>query len=228
MDQSDELSPAIVIAMSDIVAAHLGNANTSLPTENVPVFIRDVYAAIRETAPGPAESKITPRQQPAVPVTQSVFPDHLVCLEDGKKLKMLKRHLQTRYGMTPAQYREKWELPQDYPMVAPEYAKTRAALARDAGLGRKITASTAAPVEEKTTVAPSTDEATMEAPVETTEPVAPVRKTTSRRASSASAETRSTAVPPKKKATRKASAPKAPAKPRATRKAGTKTKAGKA
>ncbi|WP_010517012.1 MucR family transcriptional regulator [Komagataeibacter oboediens] len=227
MEQSDDLSPAIVIAMSDIVAAHLGNANTSLPTENVPAFIRDVYAAIRETIPAPAESEIIPRQQPAVPVAQSVFPDHLVCLEDGKKLKMLKRHLQTRYGMTPAQYREKWELPRDYPMVAPEYAKTRAALARDAGLGRKITVPTAAPVEEAAVV-PSTNAATIVTSVEATEPDAPVKKATLRRARAASSETQSSTVPPKKVTTRKASAPKRPAKPRATRKAGAKMKTSKA
>ena len=74
-------------------------------------------------------------QEPAVPVKKSVMPDHIVCLEDGKKLKMLKRHLRTAYGLTPEQYREKWNLPADYPMVAPNYAKKRSSLARQIGLG---------------------------------------------------------------------------------------------
>ncbi|WP_048852637.1 MucR family transcriptional regulator, partial [Komagataeibacter europaeus] len=75
---------------------------------------------------------------PAVPVKKSVFPDYIVCLEDGKKLKMLKRHLQSAYGMTPKQYREKWGLPDSYPMVAPDYAARRSALAQEIGLGRAV------------------------------------------------------------------------------------------
>lgn len=218
MDQSDDLSPAIVIAMSDIVAAHLGNTNTSLPTEHVPAFIRDVYAAIRETTPATEKNSSIPAQKPAVPVAQSVFPDYIVCLEDGKKLKMLKRHLQTRYGMTPTQYREKWQLPMDYPMVAPEYAKMRAALARDAGLGRKILVPPTAPVGEAT-AAPSVDNATKEISVDTTEAVVPSKKAISRRSRSSATESGSSAASPKKTPGSKTSP-----RPRAVRKTGTKAK----
>ena len=79
---------------------------------------------------------ILERPQPAVPIKKSVTPDHIICLEDGKKLKMLKRHLNTAYGMTPDEYRERWGLPHDYPMVAPNYAKKRSALAKEIGLGK--------------------------------------------------------------------------------------------
>lgn len=221
MDQSDDLSPAIVIAMSDIVAAHLGNTNTSLPTEHVPAFIRDVYAAIRETTPVPEKNGSIPAQQPAVPVAQSVFPEYIVCLEDGKKLKMLKRHLQTRYGMTPTQYREKWQLSKDYPMVAPEYAKMRAALARDAGLGRKILVPPNAPVDEAP-AAPSVDSAAKEISVDTAEAVVPTKKTISRRSRSSATESGSSAASPKKTPGSKTSA-----RPRALRKTGTKAKGAK-
>ncbi|BAK86059.1 Ros/MucR family transcriptional regulator [Komagataeibacter medellinensis] len=221
MDQSDDLSPAIVIAMSDIVAAHLGNTNTSLPTEHVPAFIRDVYAAIRETTPVTEKNSSIPAQHPAVPVAQSVFPDYIVCLEDGKKLKMLKRHLQTRYGMTPTQYREKWQLPMDYPMVAPEYAKMRAALARDAGLGRKILVPPTGPVGEATVV-PSVDSATKEISVDTSEAVVPAKKTISKRSRSSATETGSSAASP-----RKTPGSKTSARPRAIRKTGTKAKGAK-
>ncbi|MCE2566314.1 MucR family transcriptional regulator [Komagataeibacter sp. FNDCF1] len=207
--------------MSDIVAAHLGNTNTSLPTEHVPAFIRDVYAAIRETTPAPEKNSSTPAQQPAVPVGQSVFPDYIVCLEDGKKLKMLKRHLQTRYGMTPTQYREKWQLPMDYPMVAPEYAKMRAALARDAGLGRKVLVPQTAPVDEAT-AAPSVDSATKEVLVDTAEAVVPPKKTISKRSRSSATETGSSAASPKKTPGSKTSA-----RPRGVRKTGTKAKGAK-
>uniref|UniRef100_UPI003B5BF644 MucR family transcriptional regulator n=1 Tax=Komagataeibacter piraceti TaxID=3229897 RepID=UPI003B5BF644 len=207
--------------MSDIVAAHLGNANTSLPTEHVPAFIRDVYAAIRETTPVPETNSSIPAQHPAVPVAQSVFPDYIVCLEDGKKLKMLKRHLQTRYGMTPTQYREKWQLPMDYPMVAPEYAKMRAALARDAGLGRKILVPPTGPVGEATVV-PSVDSATKEISVDTSEAVVPAKKTISKRSRSSATETGSSAASP-----RKTPGSKTSARPRAIRKTGTKAKGAK-
>lgn len=223
MDQSDDLSPAIVIAMSDIVAAHLGNANTSLPTENVPAFIRDVYAAIRDTKAAHVEVEVAPLQPPAVPIEQSVFPDHLICLEDGKKLKMLKRHLQTRYGMTPAQYREKWQLPKDYPMVAPEYARMRATLARDAGLGRKITVPVAAPVED-TNAPPSIHDTMIGMSADTVASKDPVRKGTSQRAKPSSTVAQSSASTPKKTTARKTAAPKKPAKPRTARRTDTKEK----
>lgn len=170
---------------------------------------------------GHREKQQHPCQHPAVPVAQSVFPDYIVCLEDGKKLKMLKRHLQTRYGMTPTQYREKWQLPMDYPMVAPEYAKMRAALARDAGLGRKILVPPTGPVGEATVV-PSVDSATKEISVDTSEAVVPAKKTISKRSRSSATETGSSAASP-----RKTPGSKTSARPRAIRKTGTKAKGAK-
>ena len=100
----------------------------------LPTLIQEVY----RTLAGVGKEQVLPdKQQPAVPVKKSVFPDHIICLEDGKKLKMLKRHLKTSYNMTPEQYREKWGLPPDYPMVAPNYAKHRSSLAKKIGLGTK-------------------------------------------------------------------------------------------
>lgn len=116
---------------ADIVASHF--ANNSVATGEVPGFIESVYATLaRLGAPAPAPA---PKQEPAVPVRASIKPDYIVCLEDGKKLKMLKRHLMTRYGMTPDDYRAKWSLPADYPMVAPNYAEQRRLLAKSIGLG---------------------------------------------------------------------------------------------
>lgn len=117
---------------ADIVSAHASN-NTVAQTE-LPQVIRDVYATLAGlgAAQAPVEAP-----KPAVPVKRSVNPDYIVCLEDGKKLKMLKRHLKTAYNMTPEEYRERWGLPADYPMVAPNYAKKRSTLAKKIGLGRK-------------------------------------------------------------------------------------------
>ena len=101
-------------------------------------LIRDVHAALaglgsgRDTAVPEIKAPV-----PAVPIRRSVFPDYIVCLEDGKKLKVLKRHLQASFGLTPQQYRERWGLPAEYPMVAPNYAATRSTLAKKTGLGRK-------------------------------------------------------------------------------------------
>lgn len=117
---------------TEIVAAHVGN--NTVPVGDIPNLIQDVYkslAGLGTTQAGPE------RPQPAVPVKKSVYPDHIVCLEDGKKLKMLKRHLKTAYNMTPSEYRERWGLPPDYPMVAPNYAKHRSNLAKKIGLGTK-------------------------------------------------------------------------------------------
>ena len=115
-----------------IVSAHI--ANNTVSTEELPALIRSVYTTLAHAGTRVLE---TEKPQPAVPVKKSVFADHIVCLEDGKRLKMLKRHLQTRYGLTPDQYRDKWGLPRDYPMVAPNYAEKRSALAKSFGLGRK-------------------------------------------------------------------------------------------
>lgn len=115
-----------------IISAHVGNNQVTVAA--LPELIQSVHrslAAAGTAEPAPAAL------MPAVPIRRSVFPDHIVCLEDGAKLKMLKRYLQVRYGMTPRQYREKWGLPADYPMVAPNYTSHRSSLAKQAGLGRK-------------------------------------------------------------------------------------------
>ena len=117
---------------SEIVAAHV--SNNTLAVNDLPQLIQDVYETLATVGTAPASSK---KLQPAVSVKKSVKPDYIVCLEDGKKLKMLKRHLKTAYNMTPDEYREKWGLPRDYPMVAPNYAKHRSDLAKEIGLGKK-------------------------------------------------------------------------------------------
>lgn len=116
---------------TEIVAAHV--ANNSVPVGDLPQLIQDIYRTL--TGLGSAAPAVRP--QPAVAVKKSVFPDYIVCLEDGKKLKMLKRHLKTSYNMTPEEYRERWGLPADYPMVAPNYAKHRSHLAKKIGLGTR-------------------------------------------------------------------------------------------
>lgn len=117
---------------AQIVSAHV--AHNSVGVDALPGLIQEVYRTLAGVgrAEPPAE-----KPQPAVPVKKSIFPDYLICLEDGKKLKMLKRHLKTSYNMTPEQYREKWGLAPDYPMVAPSYAKHRSTLAKKIGLGTK-------------------------------------------------------------------------------------------
>jgi predicted transcriptional regulator len=118
---------------AQIVAAHV--AHNAVPPGSLPSLIQDVYRTLNgvgHVAPIVAEKPV-----PAVPVKKSVFQDYIVCLEDGKQLKMLKRHLSTAYGMSPEQYREKWNLDADYPMVAPSYAKHRSSLAKRIGLGTK-------------------------------------------------------------------------------------------
>jgi predicted transcriptional regulator len=118
---------------ADIVSAHI--ANNEVSPDQLPTLIRDVYQALATVGQAPAEP-ITAK--PAVDVKKSVFPDHIVCLECGQSLKMLKRHLATDHGMTPDEYRAKWGLPHTYPMVAPEYAATRSQFAKESGLGRKV------------------------------------------------------------------------------------------
>ncbi len=117
-----------------IVSAYIGHNAT--PGAELPALIDRVFHSLATLATGPAAAAEAP-PKPAVPVKRSVFPDYIVCLEDGKKLTMLKRHLTTLYGMTPEAYRERWGLPPDYPMVAPSYAAKRSALAKAIGLGRR-------------------------------------------------------------------------------------------
>ncbi len=117
---------------TEIVSAHVGN--NSIALGDLPQLIQEVYKTLAIVGTTPA---VPERPKPAVPIKKSVFPDYVVCLEDGKKLKMLKRHLKTAYNMTPDEYRERWGLPPEYPMVAPNYAKHRSALAKKIGLGTK-------------------------------------------------------------------------------------------
>ena len=117
---------------AQIVAAHV--SNNSVPANGVSQLIQEVYKTLAGVG---KETGAADRPQPAVAPRKSVFDDYIVCLEDGKKLKMLKRHLKTAYNMTPEQYRERWGLTPDYPMVAPNYAKHRSSLAKQSGLGTK-------------------------------------------------------------------------------------------
>ncbi len=108
-----------------------------LPAADVPAALRTFYRALAALPRAAASAALSPAMKPAVPIKKSVKAEYIICLEDGRKLKMLKRYLRARYGLTPEQYREKWHLPSTYPMTAPKYAATRSALAKKAGLGRK-------------------------------------------------------------------------------------------
>nr|WP_199803045.1 MucR family transcriptional regulator [Erythrobacter sp. YJ-T3-07] len=122
----------MIACTSNIVEAYV--ANNSAEIGDVPVLINNVYSAL--SGLGNDAAKKEERPEPAVSIRASVKPDYLVCLEDGKKLKMLKRYLRTNYDMSPEEYRERWNLPSDYPMVAPNYAEKRRELAKKIGLGR--------------------------------------------------------------------------------------------
>jgi len=130
---SEQSNPSDLLALTtEIVAAHVGN--NTVAVNDLPQLIQEVFKTLATVGNAPVSGD---RPQPAVPVKKSVNPDYIVCLEDGKKLKMLKRHLKTAYNTTPEEYRERWGLPADYPMVAPNYAKHRSALAKKIGLGTK-------------------------------------------------------------------------------------------
>ncbi len=118
---------------TDIVSSFV--TKNPIPTSSLPELIRSVHSSLVELSSGDPMS--APRPEPAVPVSKSITPDYLICLEDGRQLKMLKRYLRSRYDMTPEQYRARWNLPADYPMVAPNYAKIRSEKAKEIGLGRK-------------------------------------------------------------------------------------------
>ncbi|MEK6638365.1 MAG: MucR family transcriptional regulator [Pseudomonadota bacterium] len=133
MTNANELQETFITLTADIVAAHV--SNNSVAVSDIPHLIQNVHGALVSLG-GPApvpEVKL----EPAVSIRASIKPDYIVCLDDGKKLKMLKRHLMTHYGMTPDDYRAKWGLPADYPMVAPNYAEQRRSLAVKIGLGTK-------------------------------------------------------------------------------------------
>ena len=119
---------------AEIVSAYVSHNAT--PASEIPALISQVHAALQRVSAGRSEAPLEPAK-PAVSVKKSMTPDYLVCLEDGKRFKSLKRHLRTQYNMTPEQYRDKWGLPADYPMVAPNYAAARSELAKQMGLGQQ-------------------------------------------------------------------------------------------
>ena len=125
---------SILRMAAEVVSAYVSN-NVLAPAQ-LPEVIRSVFGSLDFLNGGRGDAKHEPLK-PAVPIKRSIAPDHIICLEDGKKLKMLKRHLRTTYNMTPDEYRAKWGLPPDYPMVAPNYAAQRSAFAKKIGLGRK-------------------------------------------------------------------------------------------
>jgi len=133
MDTQSELQETLITLTADIVAAHV--SNNSVAVSDLPVLIANVHGALSGLGGAPVVPEV--KQEPAVSIRSSIKPDYIVCLEDGKKLKMLKRHLMTHYQMTPEQYRAKWNLAADYPMVAPNYAEQRRTLAKKIGLGTK-------------------------------------------------------------------------------------------
>lgn len=131
---TEQAKPSELLALTtNIVAAHV--ANNSVAVADLPRLIREVHDTLASVGSGGGREQERPT--PAVPIKKSVTPEYIVCLEDGKKLKMLKRHLKTAYNMAPEEYRERWGLPADYPMVAPSYAKQRSRLAKQIGLGTR-------------------------------------------------------------------------------------------
>lgn len=143
---SNSQSPSHIDFTADIVAAYV--SNNTVAAADLPALIEAVHRALGQLgtpAPAPVEE-----QKPAIPIKKSVTPEYIICLEDGKKFKSLKRHLRTSYGMSPDAYREKWGLPKDYPMVAPAYAAARSELAKNMGLGQSRKKAPAAPVKKPT------------------------------------------------------------------------------
>jgi len=130
--QEEDCKVELLQLTTQIVAAHVGN--NELATADLPTLICNVFGALSSLGKEPVQAD---RLQPAVAVKKSVTPDYIICLEDGKKLKMLKRHLKTAYNLTPEDYREKWGLSPEYPMVAPNYASHRSSLAKKIGLGTR-------------------------------------------------------------------------------------------
>jgi MucR family transcriptional regulator, transcriptional regulator of exopolysaccharide biosynthesis len=128
------LGTTFIELTATIVSAYV--SHNSVPSADLPALIGQVHSALTRVSGGYGDVAIEP-PKPAVSVKKSITPDHIVCLEDGKKFKSLKRHLRTQYNMTPEQYREKWGLPPDYPMVAPNYAAARSHLAKQMGLGQQ-------------------------------------------------------------------------------------------
>jgi predicted transcriptional regulator len=134
MDDNDQAGDLLALT-TEIVAAHV--SNNTVAVGDLAQLINQVYQSLANIGSAPAAAAPASRPQPAVSLKKSIQPDYLVCLEDGKKLKMLKRHLKTAYNMSPETYRERWGLPPDYPMVAPNYARQRSRLAKEIGLGTR-------------------------------------------------------------------------------------------
>jgi len=133
MENTDGMNENLITLTADIVSAHV--SNNSVAVNDLPQLIQNVHNAL--TGLGARVEEPQAKPEPAVSIRSSIKPDYIVCLEDGKKLKMLKRHLMTHYQMTPDEYRQKWGLSPDYPMVAPKYAEQRRTLAKSIGLGTK-------------------------------------------------------------------------------------------
>jgi predicted transcriptional regulator len=133
MENQDQFGETLITLTADIVSAHV--SNNSVAVSDLPLLISNVHNAL--TGLGERKEEPAARPEPKVSIRSSIKPDYIVCLEDGKKLKMLKRHLMTHYNMTPDEYRQKWGLNADYPMVAPNYAEQRRTLAKKIGLGTK-------------------------------------------------------------------------------------------
>jgi len=131
-DRENQEDATLLSQTVEIVSSYV--SNNTVAVSDLPRLIEETYAALNAQG-GPVEAADPERPKPAVPIKKSVQPDYIVCLEDGKELKMLKRHLKTAYDMTPDEYRARWDLPPDYPMVAPNYAKRRSQLAKQIGLG---------------------------------------------------------------------------------------------
>ena len=130
-----DTKPSLIELASQIVAAYVGR--NQVEQADLPKLIAEVHRALDQVAGGGARKDEGPEARPAVSIKKSITPDYLICLEDGKKFKSLKRHLRTQFSLTPEQYREKWGLPADYPMVAPNYANSRSKLAKNMGLGQR-------------------------------------------------------------------------------------------
>ncbi|EHH13902.1 transcriptional regulator [Mesorhizobium amorphae CCNWGS0123] len=133
-EEAEKNIDTLIELTADVVSAYV--SNNPVPVGDLPALIGQVHAALKGTA-GSVSTQEPEPLKPAVPIRKSVTPDYIISLEDGKKFKSLKRHLSTHYGLTPDEYRAKWGLPADYPMVAPNYASARSALAKTMGLGRK-------------------------------------------------------------------------------------------
>jgi predicted transcriptional regulator len=134
IDGDGARGPDYIALTAEIVSAYV--SNNSVPAADIPALISQVHSALSRVSNGAADGAAE-APKPAISLKRSVTPEYIVCLEDGKKFKSLKRHLRTQYNMTPEQYREKWSLPTDYPMVAPNYAAARSELAKQMGLGQQ-------------------------------------------------------------------------------------------